>query len=129
MDLLRTLRGLTAATLSSAVRCGPVRLDALLAVREERLDLVGFALLLTNEGPEAARIDTTSFAARAGGLLVRQALADSPSVLRPGETLPAWFVIQGDGRGRPGRLAPDNLWTLTVEVLPPGVSGQLEDPP
>lgn len=118
LALLRSLRAVSFSE-PRLRTCGDgFRIDPVLVLRDERLDLIGFVVLLTNETDAPLRIEPDSWAARAGAGFYRAATCEGPSVLSARETEAFYFVIQGNGRGGPGHLAAGNDWEFSVSRAP-----------
>lgn len=104
-------------------RCGGGLTDAglyqivlLRAVRDPRLNAIGFICLLRNTSPVVLNFDVGSFGARAGAEYLGQRLSDAPAVVKPNEQVPAYFVVQPPA-GSP--LLATNDWKVTVELVNP----------
>ncbi len=116
-----------ASSLRAVRDAGAFQLILLRAVREPRLDAVGFVVLLRNAGEQPVRFDLRTFSARCGAALYQAQVVDAPEQLLPGELRAAYFVIVGAGDGRPAHLSAHNDWRLSLATLdasvPPGPSG------
>lgn len=95
---------------------GLYQLILLRAVRDPRLNCVGFICVVTNRSRHVLAFDVNSFAARSGAMFLTQRVSDAPPILKPGETLPAYFVVE-PSRNNP--LLAANSWRLTVELVSP----------
>jgi hypothetical protein len=116
-SLLLAMRGISWSHPVRTTTCGPISVEPVLCLRDERLDLLGFTCVLVNTGSSSVRLEPSSLAARAGAGLHRAATADAPSHLEPGAAAPAFFVVQGTSDGSPGHLAAHNDWLLSIEIL------------
>ena len=85
-------------------------------VRDNRLNCIGFILLLRNLTDQAIAFDVASFAARSGAVNLGQILSDAPAILAPQEEKEAYFIVRLD-RSNPMRA--DNAWKITVDLLSP----------
>jgi hypothetical protein len=86
------------------------------AVRDNKLNCVGFILLLRNLTDQAIAFDVASFAARSGAASLGQILSDAPAILAPHEEKEAYFIVRLE-RSNPMRAG--NAWTITVDLLSP----------
>jgi hypothetical protein len=86
------------------------------AVRDNKLNCVGFILLLRNLTDQAIAFDVASFAARSGAASLGQILSDAPAILAPHEEKEAYFIVCLE-RSNPMRAG--NAWTITVDLLSP----------
>jgi len=86
------------------------------AVRDNKLNCVGFILLLRNLTDQAIAFDVASFAARSGAANLGQILSDAPAILAPHEEKEAYFIVRLE-RSNPMRAG--NAWKITVDLLSP----------
>ena len=86
------------------------------AVRDNKLNCVGFILLLRNLTDQAIAFDVASFAARCGAANLGQILSDAPAILAPQEEKEAYFIVRLE-RSNPMRAG--NAWKITVDLLSP----------
>ena len=86
------------------------------AVRDNKLNCVGFILLLRNLTDQAIAFDVASFAARSGAANLGQILSDAPAILAPREEKEAYFIVRLE-RSNPMRAG--NPWKITVDLLSP----------
>ncbi len=86
------------------------------AVRDNKLNCVGFILLLRNLTDQAIAFDVASFAARSGAANLGQILSDAPAILAPREEKEAYFIARLE-RSNPMRAG--NAWKITVDLLSP----------
>jgi len=86
------------------------------AVRDNKLNCVGFILLLRNLTDQAIAFDVASFAARSGAASLGQILSDAPAILAPHEEKEAYFIARLE-RSNPMRAG--NAWKITVDLLSP----------
>jgi len=85
-------------------------------VRDNRLNCLGFVLLLRNLSDQAIAFDVASFAARCGAARLGQVLSDAPAILAPQETKEAYFIAQLE---RTNPMRASNSWKITVDLLSP----------
>lgn len=86
------------------------------AVRDPRLNSVGFICLIRNASDHVLTFDINSFGARAGGMYLLQRISDAVPLLRPGEQAPAYFVVT-PSRNDP--LLASNDWRISVDLVRP----------
>lgn len=86
------------------------------AVRDRRLNCVGFICLIHNTSNQALVFDVNSFGARAGAEYLSQRVSDAKPTLAPNEQAPAYFVVQPD-RNTP--LTATNDWRISVDLVSP----------
>ena len=89
------------------------------AVRDDRLNCLGFICLVRNTSDQALTFDVNSFGARSGAEYLAQCIADAPAVLQPGEQAPAYFVVQA---ARNSPLSAVNEWKISAELVKPRLS-------
>jgi hypothetical protein len=95
---------------------GLYQIVLLRAVRDRRLNCLGFICLIRNTSKEVLAFDVNSFGARVGAEYLGQRISDATAILKPGEQAPAYFVVQPD-RNTPLQAA--NAWRLSVELVSP----------
>ncbi len=95
---------------------GLFQIILLRAVRDRRINCIGFICLVRNTSSQVLAFDVNSFGARAGAEYHVQRVSDAAPILKPGEQVPAYFVIQPP-QGSP--LLPDNDWKLSVDLVSP----------
>lgn len=95
---------------------GFYQLVLLRAVRDRRLNCVGFVCLLRNTSDQVLAFDVNSFGARAGTEYLGQRISDATPILKPGEQAPAYFVVQPN---RNSPLLAANDWKLSVDLVSP----------
>lgn len=86
------------------------------AVRDPRLNCLGFVCLLRNTSDTVLAFDVNSFGARAGAEYLGQRISDATPILQPGEQSPAYFVVALPGNSP---LRADNDWKITVDLVSP----------
>ena len=86
------------------------------AVRDNKLNCIGFILLLRNLTDQAIAFDVASFAARSGAANLGQILSDAPAILAPQEEKEAYFIVRLE-HSNPMRAG--NAWRITVDLLSP----------
>jgi len=86
------------------------------AVRDRRLNCIGFICLLRNTSDHVLAFDVNSFGARAGGEYLVQRVSDAASILQPHEQAPVYFVVEAP---RNAPLLATNTWRLSVDLLSP----------
>ncbi len=112
--------GPTAPPLVSATAdAGWYQIVLLRAVRDPRMNAIGFVGLLRNISAHTLVFDPASFGVRAGGAYYSQSISDAPAVLPAGAQSPIYFVIQ-PGAATPLSLA--NGWRASVDLLSPAMN-------
>jgi hypothetical protein len=86
------------------------------AVRDPRLNCIGFVCLIRNTSDQVLAFDVNSFGARAGAEYLSQRISDAPPALKPGEQMPAYFVVM-PSLNSPLRAAND--WRISVDLVSP----------
>jgi hypothetical protein len=86
------------------------------AVRDPRLNCIGFVCLIRNTSDQMLTFDVNSFGARAGAEYLPQRISDAPPELKPGDQQPAYFVITPSANS-PLRAAND--WRISVDLVSP----------
>lgn len=86
------------------------------AVRDRRLNCIGFICLLRNTSDQELVFDVSSFGARAGAEYLVQRVSDAQPVLKPGEQVPAYFVVVPSSNAP---LLAGNDWRLSVDLVRP----------
>lgn len=116
-------QGATAGEDGIAGECGSGMNDAglyqlllLRAVRDPRMNCVGFICLLRNTSDQVLAFDVNSFGARAGAEYHLQRISSAAPILKPREQVPVYFIIQPK-RGSP--LLATNEWKLSVDLVSP----------
>lgn len=99
-------------------------------VRAPEIDALGFFISIRNDTDRNMYLDPRSFFVRVGLNLYESALTDAPTVIASGVSVPAFFVIYGDGTGGRARLAPTNQFRIGAKVAfaAPSQSVQKENP-
>jgi hypothetical protein len=106
-----------AAEIASGMNdAGLYQILLLRAVRDPRINCVGFICLLRNTSDRALAFDVNSFGARAGAEYLMQRVSDAPPILQPGAQCPAYFVI-APPRQVPLRAA--NEWKISADLVSP----------
>lgn len=86
------------------------------AVRDRRLNCIGFVCLVRNTSDRVLTFDVNSFGARAGVEYLAQRVSDATPILKPSEQCPAYFIVQ------PGPHTPldaVNDWRITLDLVSP----------
>lgn len=86
------------------------------AVRDRRINCLGFVCLVRNTSNQVLTFDVNSFGARAGAEYLLQRISDASPVLQPGEQSPAYFIVQPP-RGSP--LVAGNDWRISIDLVNP----------
>jgi hypothetical protein len=98
------------------------------AVRDPKLDSVGFIVLFRNLSDAELVFDLRTLAARCGAALYSARVVDAPASLKPKEVRAGYFVVVGSSDDRPGYLLPANDWRLSVAVVgSPSPMGEKEE--
>lgn len=108
--------GISGAIATGLNDAGLFQVVLLRAVRDPRLNCIGFACLLRNTSDLVLAFDVNSFGARAGAEYLSQRISDATPILQPGEQSPAYFVVALD---RNSPLRADNDWKITVDLVSP----------
>ena len=96
---------------------GEFQLILLRAVRDPHIDSVGFIFLMRNTCDRELVFDLRSLSARAGvGFYTARAI-EAPAHLKPGQVMPGYFVVVGNGTGSAGHLLPNNDWHLSINLV------------
>lgn len=120
---------------TNANNSGLYQILLLRAVRDRRLNCIGFVCLLRNTSDQELVFDVSSFGARAGAEYLVQRVSDAQPVLKPGEQVPAYFVVVPSANAP---LLAGNDWRLSVDLVRPrlnpgaaiaGGFGSQEQPP
>jgi hypothetical protein len=110
------MEGLAGVIPSGVNDGGLYQLILLRAVRDRRMNCIGFVLLVRNASAQPIAFDVSSFGARAGALYLTQCLSDAPAIFAPGEQKEAYFVVRLP-RAEPLRAAND--WRISVDLVSP----------
>ncbi len=95
---------------------GLFQIVLLRAVRDRRLNCIGFVCLVRNTSDQELTFDVNSFGARAGAEYLAQRISDATPILKPSEQRPAYFIVQ------PGPHTPldaVNDWRITLDLVAP----------
>jgi hypothetical protein len=95
---------------------GWYQLILLRAVRDRRLNCIGFICLVRNTSDRVLAFDVNSFGARAGAEYFVQRVSDAAAIVQPHDQVPAYFVVQ-PGRNSP--LLASNAWRISIDLLSP----------
>ena len=95
---------------------GWYQIALLRAVREPRLNCIGFICLVRNTSPHVLAFDVNSFGARAGAEYLPQRISDASPILKPGEQGPAYFVVQLRNNSP---LLATNEWRISMDLVSP----------
>ena len=95
---------------------GLFQIVLLRAVRERRINCVGFICLIRNTSKQVLAFDVKSFGARAGAVYLSQRISDAMPILKPGEQAPAYFIVHPD---RNAPLLAANDWRISVDLVSP----------
>lgn len=95
---------------------GLYQIVLLRAVRDSRLNCIGFICLLRNESDQALCFDVSSFGARAGAEYLTQVISDASPTLKPHEQTSAYFVVAAP---RNSPLSAVNDWRISVDLVSP----------
>jgi hypothetical protein len=96
-------------------------------IRNNKIDALGFEVLIRNKTAHTVYFDPESFAVRAGENVFSQVTADISPSLPPNEQMRAWFCIITSPNGSPNYLSADNDFTvLLTEVNAAGQKQQCE---
>ncbi|MFA5264388.1 MAG: hypothetical protein WC378_11220, partial [Opitutaceae bacterium] len=106
--------GVSAWLPRSSTDCGIFEIRLLRTLRDRRLNVIGFALLIRNRSTQAIALDPSSFAARAGSLTLSQFVSDAPAILTAGEEREAFFAVKCPA-GAP--LLASNEWRVSVDLI------------
>ena len=96
---------------------GQFQLILLRAVRDPHIDSVGFIFLMRNTSDRELVFDLRSLSARAGAALYTARAVEAPANLRPGQLMPGYFVVVGNGNGSAGHLLSNNDWHLSIKLV------------
>jgi hypothetical protein len=111
------LRPTSSALIGNGINdAGLYEIILLRAVRDPRLNCIGFVCLLRNTSDQLLAFDVNSFGARAGAEYLPQRISDAPPLLKPGEQSPAYFVVTPSSAS-PLRAAND--WRISVDLVSP----------
>lgn len=86
------------------------------AMRDRRMNCVGFACIIRNTSPQELAFDVNSFVARSGTFALNSVLADAPAIVKPGEQRTAYFIVQ------PPKTYPVqavNEWRISADLVSP----------
>jgi hypothetical protein len=86
------------------------------AVRDRRLNCIGFICLVRNTSDRVLAFDVNSFGARAGAEYLMQKVSDATPILQPHEQAPAYFIVEPP---RNSPLQAANAWRISVDLLSP----------
>lgn len=96
-------------------------------IRNNKIDALGFEVLIRNKTGHIIYFDPESFAVRAGENVFSQVTADISPSLPPNEQMRAWFCIITSPSGSPNYLSADNDFTvLLTEVNAAGQKQQCQ---
>lgn len=98
---------------------GLFQIILLRAVRDPRLNCVGFICLVRNVSDEVLTFDVNSFGARAGSEYLPQRISDATVMLKPGEQSPAYFVVTPPTSSP---LRAENDWRISVDLVSPRIN-------
>jgi hypothetical protein len=87
------------------------------AVRDPHIDSVGFIFLMRNTSDHELVFDLRSLSARAGAALYTARAVEAPASLKPGQVMPGYFVVVGNGNGSAGHLLSNNDWHLSIQLV------------
>ena len=96
---------------------GVFQLILLRAVRDPHIDSVGFIFLMRNTSDHELVFDLRSLSARAGAALYTARAIEAPANLKPGQVMPGYFVVVGNGNGSAGHLLSNNDWHLSINLV------------
>ncbi|RYD29818.1 MAG: hypothetical protein EOP86_21025 [Verrucomicrobiaceae bacterium] len=102
---------------SETPRC---KIQPLSVTRKGAWDALVFEVAITNKTKDPLFYDPESFLAGAGPRSYAAILADAAGEVPAGQTVNAWFIIQGDAAQGSNNLSPDNVWMITVQELEQG---------
>jgi hypothetical protein len=97
--------------------CGQYQVILLRAVRDPHIDSVGFIFLMRNTSDHELVFDLRSLSARAGAALYTARAVEAPASLKPGQVMPGYFVVVGNGNGSAGHLLSNNDWHLSIQLV------------
>lgn len=98
---------------------GLYQIILLRAVRDPRINCVGFICLVRNTSNQVLAFDVNSFGARAGAEYLMQRVSDAVPLLKPGEQAPAYFIVAPPGSSP---LRADNAWRISADLVSPRVN-------
>lgn len=89
-----------------------VRLERV--IRNNKIDALGFEVVITNKTGRTLYFDPESFGVRVGENVYEQVTADPCPALAPHGEMEAWFEIITSPSGAPNYLAPDNDFSVLL---------------
>jgi hypothetical protein len=89
-----------------------VRLERV--IRNNKIDALGFEVVITNKTGRTLYFDPESFGVRVGENVYEQVTADPLPALAPHSEMEAWFEIITSPSGSPNYLAPDNDFSVLL---------------
>lgn len=116
--LIKTMPKVTVSYQAIEQEHGPFTSTLIRTVRDDRLDLIGFVVLLKNTSQRPVLFDQTGCAARVGAVYLPQQTSEIPERLEPGAVSPAYFVVDGGGRMH-APLKAKNNWLLSFKYSQP----------
>jgi hypothetical protein len=103
-------------------------IQPLSVTRKGQWDALVFEVAITNQSKQPLYYDPESFLVGVGPKSFRSITGDAGGVVQPGQSAPAYFVIQGDGAEGSNDLDPDNPWLISIQPLVGGGSDALLPP-
>lgn len=95
---------------------GPFQFILNRVVRSPSIDALGFYLTIRNDSGRTMRIDPSSVFVRVGMDVYESSLSDVPTAIADGVSVPAFFVIYGNGTGGQAHVAPTNRFRVGARV-------------
>ena len=86
-------------------------------LRDEKLDALGFEIELSNRSGKDFLYDPESLGVRVGDEVYPETICDAEGVVRPGKTLPAFFVVSGSATGDRNDLAVTNKFDILIRQV------------
>jgi hypothetical protein len=86
-------------------------------LRDEKLDALGFEIELSNRSGKDFLYDPESLGVRVGDEVYPETICDAEGVVRPGKTLPAFFVVSGSATGDRNDLSVTNKFDILIRQV------------
>jgi hypothetical protein len=86
-------------------------------LRDDGIDSLAFEVEISNKSKGDFYYDPEGFAARVGGKLFTESIADASGVVPAGKAETVFFCVTGDGQGGRNDLAPSNAFDIDVRKI------------
>jgi len=86
-------------------------------IRHNKIDALCFEVSIKNLGAREFLINPESFTVRAGASVYAQVLSDVEPSIEPQSSVKGYFIIIGNGAGKPNWLSPNNSFQVSLDVI------------